>query len=208
MTRAGVVKAAALGALVVAAVVGAIASRQPGRSEEARPFPPASNTPPAVSTGAEARTLGGARTAALRYLALAEAVVRMDEAEAVAAQREAATAAAADALASELSDKLARLRNAYSNGAVAYRLGPLAARASMLSPDRARVEIWYVGVVAPEASSTYEEWRMARYDLAWERGAWRVAGESSGPGPRPGPESSSEVLGRTLAGFSSVLTPA
>ena len=208
MRGAGVVKALVLAAVVLAVVVATVVSRQARTSRESNHPAPRALPPAPPASASEDRTVAGARTAALRYLALAEAVVGMAEDQAVAAQRDAATAATADALVAELRDKLARLRQGFPVGALSYRVGPLAARASMRAPNEGRVEIWYVGVVIPEGAPSWEEWRLARYDLAFERHAWRVAAEASGPGPRPGPQTTPDTMEAALTGFTSVLAPA
>lgn len=208
MRRPADLKAAALGTGVAAAVAGAVLL-VPGRDAMERTTRPAAPAPPACLTaappaaappGCQAQGLSGARAAALGYLRLSEAVVSMDEGQALAAQRQAATAGAGERLAADLAAKLSRLRAALGDTPVSYRVAPLAARASPTAPELARVEVWYVGVVAPAGGASWDEWRLARYDLAFEAGAWRVAGEASEPGPRPG----AQDLGTALSGFTSV----
>ena len=206
MGRAGIWKVAALGVVVVAALAGLVLSGPAGGAKPARPQPAPLTDPsvaaPAPPAPGQSRDLAGARAAALGYLRLSEAVVSMDRDQALAAQRQAATAAAGEHLAAELAAKLDRLRAAFGDTALSYRVAPLATRASSTGAESARVEIWYVGVVAPEGGASWDEWRLARYDLAFEAGAWRVEGEASDPGPRPG----AMDLGAALAGFISVGT--
>ena len=165
---------------------------------------------PAGNHGDESgATLDGARAAGLRYLALAEQVTEMREDVAEAVQRDAASSGAADSLVADLRRRLADLRQAYPAGPVHYRVGPVAARVVATGAGRALVDIYYVGIVSPPAVAPYEEWRTAHYDLVWERGRWRVAAESSTPGPRPTvavrvEPVSSEGLEAALAGFTSV----
>lgn len=206
-------------AAVISAASAALAMRSP-RPRPSTPPPPAPEgarlatpAPPAVAPSAAATpSAAGARAAALAYLALSERVVAIDIEAAVAAQRDAATTAAAPRLVAELRQRLGALASAFPGGGLRYRVGPLAVRTELAGAERARVEVWYVGVLAAPGVAPYEQWRLSRYDLAWERGGWRVAGESTGPGPRPaapiGPEpASTSALEAALAGFESVLAP-
>jgi hypothetical protein len=157
-----------------------------------------------------APSVDDARSAALAYLALSERVVSMDVEAAVAAQREAASAAAAPGLVAELRQRLGALAAAFPAGGVRYRVGALAVRETTANPGTARVEIFYVGVLSAPNVAPYEQWRLSRYDLVWERGAWRVSAETSGPGPRPagppGPEPATAAgMEATLAGFTSAV---
>ena len=137
----------------------------------------------------------------------------MDIEAAVTAQREATTTAAGPTLVAELRQRLGALATAFPTGGVRYRVGPLAVRAETAGNGaRARVEIWYVGVLSAPNVAPYEQWRLSRYDLLWERGAWRVAAESAGPGPRPaappGPEpATTGALETALASFTSAVAP-
>ena len=208
------VMVAALAAAVIIAISATLASR---RSTARRPSPApvtvASEVAAPNPTGAEvapAPTIESARAAALAYLGLSERVVAMDVEAAVAAQREAATSAAAPGLVAELRQRLAALAAAYPGGGLRYRVGALAVRATLAGAAQARVEVWYVGVLSAPGVAPYEQWRLSRYDLAWERGGWRVAAESTGPGPRPaapvGPEPvTATALESTLAGFTSAV---
>lgn len=130
------------------------------------------------------RNLAGAKAAALDYLRLSEAVVAMDDDEAAEVQRRASSADAAGRLVDDLLRRLAALRQAFPAG-LAYRVAPLAVHIPSLTPEGATVEVWYVGVVVPPDATAYEEWRTSRYELVWERDAWRVAAASSQAGPRP-----------------------
>lgn len=195
---------------VVAATAALLATRSPARpSQPEPPAKPVRAAAPATSGAAgDLHNLPGARAAALRYLALSEIVLNMSEEAAVDAQRDAASTAAAEGLVADLRRKLASVRQAFPAGPVWYRVGPLTARVVGAGPDQARAEIWHVGVVSPPNVAPYEEWRMARYDLVWERGGWRVTAESSGPGPRPTaptrPEPvSADALEAALTGFTS-----
>lgn len=166
------------------------------------------STPPAASP--DERGPDGARRAALRYLGLAEAVVTMDEAAAEQAQRAAATDGAADGLVVKLRQDLAILHRSFPVGPVRYRVAPLATRVTGDGVDRVVAEVLYVGVLTAPALPSFEEWRVSRYELVWERDGWRVASEQSKPTPRPiaavgNPPAGPGALEATLEGFSSVV---
>jgi hypothetical protein len=217
--RRPVVVALIAAAAVVTAAFAALALRS---SRPAAPAPSLASTegPGTVAAAAPAAdpsvaatpSAAGARAAALAYLALSERVVGIDVEAAVAAQRDAATATAAPRLVAELRQRLGALTSAFPGGGLRYRVGPLAVRTELAGAERARVEVWYVGVLAAPGVAPYEQWRLSRYVLSWERGGWRVAAESTGPGPRPaapvGPEpASTPALEAALAGFDSALAP-
>ena len=177
-------------ALIAAAVFAAASLALAARSSRSTPPPPppaapeggavaiaAATTKPQVATAPSAES---ARIAALAYLGLSERVVGMDVEAAAAAQRDAATAAAAPRLVAELRQRLGALSAAFPAGGLRYRVGALAVRAELTGAERARVEVWYVGVLSAPNVAPYEQWRLSRYDLAWDRGGWRVAAESTG----------------------------
>jgi hypothetical protein len=186
-------RALATGALLVVAAAATACAPKPGSARPTTTTAPTIAISPAATsttTGATRpeptaqRTPEGARSAAIAYLRLAEAVVELDDAGAAALQRAAASASAADGLVTSLLERLAAVRGAFPGG-LAYRVAPLAAHVTSFTPERAVVEVWYVGVAVPTDATAYEEWRTARYQLVWERHGWRVAAESSTPGPRP-----------------------
>jgi hypothetical protein len=144
--------------------------------------------------------------AAVAYLRLSEQVVAMDDAAAADAQRAAATSSAADGLVTTTLAKLAALRQAFPGGPVVLRVAPLAIRARLDGSNGAITEIWHVDVVSPLGGTAYEQWRTSRYELAWERDAWRVAAETAVDGPRPlsaalPPPAAAAALEAALAGF-------
>jgi hypothetical protein len=207
--RRPVVVALIAAAAVVGAASAALAMRSSRPATPAQPATPEAAGPVAAAAPAAAPSVAatpsaaGARAAALAYLALSERVVGLDVE---------ATAAAAPRLVAELRQRLGALVTAFPGGGLRYRVGPLAVRTELAGAERARVEVWYVGVLAAPGVAPYEQWRLSRYDLAWERGGWRVAAESTGPGPRPaapvGPEpATTPALEAALAGFDSALAP-
>jgi len=183
-------RALVLGLLAIATVAtGCSAPAPPPRqagSVDGAAGPPTDPGPPAGAGDAitDQRTARGAGQAALDYLRLSERAVGLDDGAAAALQREAAASSAADRLVSKLLADLGALRRAYPDGPVTYRVAPLGVRVRPAVGGHV-AEVWYVGVLVPHTGSAYEEWRTARYELVWERNAWRVAGEDGEPGPRP-----------------------
>lgn len=159
--------------------------RGPSRRSTAPAAAPSIEDGAATGPVAAKRTADGAKVAAIAYLRLSERVVGMDDAAAADAQRAVATSSAADGLVTETLAKLAVLRRAYPGAPVILRVAPLAIRVTVDGPDRATTEIWHVDVVSPPGGTAYEQWRTTRYELAWERDAWRVASETALDGPRP-----------------------
>jgi hypothetical protein len=147
----------------------------------------------------------GAAAAARDYVRALGAMVAMDQRSALAAQRDVASTAAADDLVADLAAKLTGLHRAFPPGSLTYRVAPLAVRLVEESPDAVRADVWYVGVVSGATLAPYEEWVTESYRLVWERHDWRVAAQTSAPGPRPGPGRQTQdrpgELEARLAGF-------
>ena len=129
----------------------------------------------------------GATAAALGFLSMGPAAVNMDEAAAIAAQRQMATSGAAEAMTVDLRSRLAAMHDGFGPGPIGYRVAPLAVRTDQADADHVDVAVWYVAVVEPRAGSAYADWRIVRYQLVWERSDWREAAEHDEPGPRPIP---------------------
>lgn len=63
---------------------------------------------------------------------------------------------------------------------------PLTAHVVSSTPERARLEVWSVVVVAtPTVGVPRQAWRTVTIDLAWEDEDWKVDGWSATPGPTP-----------------------
>lgn len=153
----------------------------------AAPSRPASATaPPTPPNPTATPTAEGARAAALAYLAAGPALAAGDVDQAVATQRAMATAAAGDQLAAGLRSQRAALAEAFGPRPLRWWVAPLATRVTTNGPEEAEVAIWYVSVLAAGDQAPFEQWRLVRLQLAWEDGAWKVAGEHDGAGPRPG----------------------
>jgi hypothetical protein len=83
---------------------------------------------------------------------------------------------------------------------VVDRVAPLGYRVLSFTKDSARVEIWSTGVVGKPGvgHGITSQFNTTTFDLAWERGAWRLAGTpQSKDGPAPvadNPEVSTQLL--------------
>lgn len=78
---------------------------------------------------------------------------------------------------------------------IVLRSVPVGYRIEQLSPDKATVAVWYVGVVGSGATvQPQQSWRTQVVSLVWENDAWKVTGFESSPGPTP-PLSTTEVAG-------------
>jgi hypothetical protein len=120
-----------------------------------------------------------------------------------------ATAAAAPGLVAALRSQLAALHDGFGPGPITYLVAPLAVRTTPEDAGHVAVDVWYVAVAATPARAAYATWRVMRYQLAWERGAWHEAAEHDDTGPQPAEVSSAAPLTATewaaqLDGFAPV----
>ena len=215
-------------ALVTAAFVAGLAVGL--RDGQARSADPASSTPRrhGVASGDDAtarppgptrrvagvpagfaRTPDGAVAAAAAFVTTGQALLDMDPLAVEKAVRQMAAAATADAQVDDLLGRLAAVRDtlAPGTGPVAYRQAAVSWRLAGFTPDRARVAVWNVGVLSRDGVAPPQAgWAVSTFDLVWERGDWRVWGETVAPGPAPLPDDSappatSAELSAALAGF-------
>ncbi|MEW6473503.1 MAG: hypothetical protein AB1679_14635 [Actinomycetota bacterium] len=156
-----------------------------------------------------ARTREGAVAAAVSFMATGEALLGMSPVEVRAAVRAMATGDAEGALLAETTSRLAAARAALAgtDAPVEYRQAAVAVRVDSFDRERARVAVWNVGVLSREGVAPPQAgWAVSTFDLAWERGDWKVAAETIEPGPAPvtneavAPASAAELRSR-LAGF-------
>ena len=147
----------------------------------------------------------GARNAAVAFLELTEQAVKMTPVEAAEMGRPFSTAAYADEGAARTKHQMMELLAAVPNG-IKLRLAPMEVR-SVPAGDGWTVSIWFVEAITVGNEAVVDDWRTATYQLAWEHGAWKVAGFESERGPMPGrgsiPASATPVqFEALLAGFS------
>jgi hypothetical protein len=135
-----------------------------------------------------ARTEAGAVAAAASFVCTGQALLGMDPLAAEEAVRQMASTATAER---QVADTLAKLRTARSTlaagrGPTVYRQAAVAWRLESFSPDRARVAVWNVGVLARDGVAPAQAgWATSTFDLVWERGDWKVLDERITPGPAP-----------------------
>lgn len=133
-----------------------------------------------------AHTADGAVAAAASFVCTGQAILDMDPLSAEEAVRQMAAASTAD---QQVADTLAKLRAARAalaggTGATVYRQAAIAWRVDAFSPDRARVAVWSVGVLARDGVAPPQAgWATSTFDLAWERGDWKIESEVIVPGP-------------------------
>ena len=69
---------------------------------------------------------------------------------------------------------------------VILRAAPVGYRVDSYSSGRATISIWRVGIVGSGATvDPQQSWATETVTLLWQRGAWKVSGFSSTPGPTP-----------------------
>lgn len=135
-----------------------------------------------------ARTADGAVAAAVSFVCTGQALLDMDPLAAEEAVRQMAAAATADR---QVSDTLVKLRTARTtlaagSGPTVYRQAAVAWRTESFTPDRARIAVWNVGVLAREGIAPPQAgWAVSTFDLGWERDDWKVIDERITPGPAP-----------------------
>lgn len=208
-------------AVAVLAVVGWRGGHGQGRPDLAEPPPvrvsddaPATAQPgparrehgvPAVF----ARSEDGAVAAAASFVTTGQALMDMDPLAADKAVRQMAAGATAGAQVEQLLGGLDGLRRTLDpgSGPITYRQAALAWRLDAFTPDRARVAVWHVGVLARHGVAPPQAgWATSAFDLVWERGDWRVWAETVTPGPAPipddnSPPATSAELAAALDGF-------
>lgn len=80
---------------------------------------------------------------------------------------------------------------------------PLRYRVNSYSNTRATIQLWGVTVATgPRTDGIEESWLTGTVELSWVSGDWRIADQSSEPGPTPELlQSGSDFSSRTLEGF-------
>jgi hypothetical protein len=150
------------------------------------------------------RTKEGAATAAAAYndAFFKAALMQPDQRQAVV--EGIATGAMKAQIANETDEAAAVAAKLFDtsqrNSDVAARMAPLGYRVVTFSKDSARVNIWTLMLLGkPDVGHGIPpQFRTATVDLAWEEGAWRLAGTPQGKeGPTPRPDdtrASTDVL--------------
>lgn len=135
-----------------------------------------------------ARTEDGAVAAAASFVCTGQALLDMDPMSAEDALRQLSAEASADELVRQHLTQLGEAREvlAEGSGPIVFRQGAVAWRVDAYDDERARVAIWSVGVLSRDGVAPPQAgWSTSVVDLVWERGDWRVWGETITPGPTP-----------------------
>ncbi len=134
------------------------------------------------------RTPEGAVRAADAWVRSGRSLMATDPLTAEQAVRAMTTGADGDRLVTDTLTTLRQLRQklAGGTGPVILHQAVLATRTTAAAPDRARVELWNVSVLAREGIAPPQaSWATSTIDLAWERDGWRVSAVRVTPGPAP-----------------------
>lgn len=196
-------KAAAI--LAASAVLVGVLIGRASADTGTKPAPePKQITGQALDPKAYPRTKQGAATAAQAYSEAGMRAVFMSSAEGRAVIDAFSSDAMRDQLAKELEEATAAFSKLFDlpngEGQVVNRSAPLGYRVVSFTKDSARVEIWTATVFGKPGvgNGIAPIFKTATLDLAFERGAWRLAGlPQSKDGPTPiadNPEASSSVL--------------
>jgi len=133
-------------------------------------------------------TEAGAVAAASAFVTTGQALINMDPLAAEQAVRQVAAASSADRQVETVLSDLRGLRQTLREGTgpVVFRQASIAARVVRSDAARARVAVWNVGILSRSGvASPQATWQVSTFDLVWERGDWRVEGETVSPGPAP-----------------------
>lgn len=141
------------------------------------------------ATAGFAQDRAGARDAAVAYTAhLSQRLLYLEPADAEAAVRAVAAAASVDTLVADTRASLAAARGplAAGTGATWWAVRPLAAKVEAYSPQRARVSVWLVRVLARQGVAVPQSsWATETVELVWENGDWRLWSDTTTAGPSP-----------------------
>jgi hypothetical protein len=156
-----------------------------------------------------ARSRAGAVAAATRYILTGQALLDLDPRAAEEGVRRMTAAEAAGRLVDDTLRQLRDAREALSGGTgpIVFRQAVLAYRVEAFTPERARVAVWNVGVLARQGVAPPQAgWAISTLDLVWERGDWRIWAETVVPGPAPilndsTPPATARQLLASLEGF-------
>jgi len=148
--------------------------------------------------------------AAAGYITTGQTLLDLDPLSVEVAVRRMAADQAADGQVDDTLAGLAEVRRelAGGSGPVVFRQAVVVSRVEAWSPERARVSVWHVGVLARDGVAPPQAgWATSSYELMWERGDWKVWSATVVPGPAPilndstAPATARELIA-ALTGFS------
>lgn len=161
---------------------------------------PAASAPGGGDGAAEgfARAREGAAAAALAYLAVLPSLVAAEPTEREAVLAELTAPGSANVFTETLEGlalldrTLLEARAALPGARVLVREVPVSYTVAAYDDQRARVEVWSLGVVLIEGrTDATEVWSTNTVELTWAEGTWRVWAWSRRPGPVPAPSTDS-----------------
>ena len=130
----------------------------------------------------------GARVAAASFVTTGQALLDLDPLAAGQAVRQMASRAGGARQATDALQQLDSVRTQLANGTgrIMFRQAVIAWRVDTYTPDRARVSIWNVGVLArDQIAPPQASWAISTLDLVWEDEDWHLDAETIVPGPAP-----------------------
>ena len=170
--------------------------RQTGDTEEASTSPVRSSTDDAVA-------------AAVRFVCSGQQLLDTPPTQLPLLIRRRWSSRAADDAVANAVDRLGELRERLADGSgpTRYRQGVLGVRVASSSGARAKVSVWWVGVLSREGAATPQaQWMTSDISLVLEDGEWRIDTASEVEGPAPDHSSDDEPItnsefDRRLTGF-------
>jgi hypothetical protein len=136
----------------------------------------------------DARTEHGAIAAAVAYVRAGQRIYELPPAQRETALRDLAAPSAADGYVADQARRFVELDRiaARGQGPLTWHVSALATRVDALTHDRARVQIWRLGVLSIEGlTAPLAEYTTVTYELLWHAGGWRIWSETQTPGPTP-----------------------
>jgi hypothetical protein len=170
----------------MAFVLGAITGRSTRQGGEQAAAPVGDRrADPASPVTRSLRTRDGAIAAATAFLAALEWQVLLDDKRRLATVERFATTGARTTLDSVVSRGIEYIRQAVRVAPVVVRPVPIGYRVDSFRPRRAVVSVWGMALFGTGTYEPVSQWATSTVDLAWQRGAWKVAAMSNRRGPSP-----------------------
>jgi hypothetical protein len=147
------------------------------------PRSPTPSRPPVPRSEPSAQTAAGAAAAATAFVTAIDYRVMVDDRRRRAAVSRFAAPGATTALAAQLTHGLDALRTSVAAGDVVSAPALLGYRVRRFTPNRASVSVWGVLLFGTALEPARSLWRTSTVELAWWKGAWRVARHIGRDGP-------------------------
>ncbi|MBX7067847.1 MAG: hypothetical protein K1X38_00540 [Microthrixaceae bacterium] len=198
----------ALAALICAGLLGCAARNSDTATSREDPPRRTSDTEEA-STGPVRSSTDDAVAAAVRFVCSGQQLLDTPPTQLPLLIRRRWSSRAADDAVANAVDRLGELRERLADGSgpTRYRQGVLGVRVASSSGARAKVSVWWVGVLSREGAATPQaQWMTSDISLVLEDGEWRIDTASEVEGPAPDHSSDDEPItnsefDRRLTGF-------